>query len=151
MRFRAAVFAVTLLSCLQLAVFSAPASGEGYGHEGVKVPPDRLPPPGLCRVWFPERPPDRQPPAAPCDALRGNTPYGAVLLDGGPGAGGYYETGAGYGGEPLYDPIPARRPQAAPAKPYCREFQRKVAVGERPERAYGVACLQPDGSWKVVR
>ena len=150
MRSRAAVFAVTLLSCLQLAVF-APASAEGYGYEGVNVPPDRLPPPGLCRVWFPERPPDRQPPSAPCDVLRGNLPYGAILLDGGPGGGGYYETRAAVREAPLYAPLPAPRPQAVPDQPYCREFQRKVSAGERPERAYGVACLQPDGSWKVVR
>lgn len=150
MRFRAAVFAATLCSLL-VSLFSAPAAGEGYGHEGVKVPPDRQPPPGLCRVWFPERPPDRQPPSGPCDVLRSNLPTGAVLLDGGPGPGGVYATGADYGAEPLYAPTPAPKPQAAPGKPYCREFQRKLAVGERPERAYGVACLQPDGSWKVVR
>lgn len=30
------------------------------------VPPDRLPPPGTCRVWFDGVPPDRQPPPGPC-------------------------------------------------------------------------------------
>ena len=150
MRFRAAAFAATLSSVL-LTLPAAPAAGEGYDQAGVNVPPDRLPPPGLCRVWFPERPPDRQPPSASCDALQRNLPYGALLLDGGPGPGGAYATEADYGAAPLYDPIPVPRPQAFPAKPYCREFQRKVAIGERPERAYGVACQQPDGSWKVVR
>ncbi len=30
------------------------------------VPPDRLPPPGTCRVWIDGEPPDRQPAPAPC-------------------------------------------------------------------------------------
>jgi surface antigen len=33
---------------------------------------------------------------------------------------------------------------------YCREFQQTVSIGGREERAYGTACRQPDGSWKVV-
>ena len=30
---------------------------------------------------------------------------------------------------------------------YCREYQTDVEIGGRLERAYGTACLQPDGSW----
>ena len=33
------------------------------------VPPDRLPPPGSCRVWFEGVPPDRQPPPGPCEHM----------------------------------------------------------------------------------
>jgi surface antigen len=33
---------------------------------------------------------------------------------------------------------------------YCREFQQTVTVGGRQESAYGTACRQPDGTWKVV-
>lgn len=33
---------------------------------------------------------------------------------------------------------------------YCREFQQTVTVGGREESAYGTACRQPDGTWKVV-
>lgn len=32
---------------------------------------------------------------------------------------------------------------------YCREFQQTVVIGGREEDAYGVACRQPDGSWKI--
>ena len=32
---------------------------------------------------------------------------------------------------------------------YCREFQQTVTIGGRTERAYGNACRQPDGSWRV--
>jgi surface antigen len=33
---------------------------------------------------------------------------------------------------------------------YCREYQQTVTVGGETETAYGTACRQPDGSWKVV-
>lgn len=33
---------------------------------------------------------------------------------------------------------------------YCREFQQEVTVGGRSERAYGTACRQADGAWKIV-
>jgi surface antigen len=33
---------------------------------------------------------------------------------------------------------------------YCREYQTTVTVGGNTENAYGTACQQPDGSWKVV-
>jgi len=32
---------------------------------------------------------------------------------------------------------------------YCREFQSDVIVGGKSEKAYGTACRQPDGSWKI--
>ncbi|MBW7849424.1 MAG: glycine zipper 2TM domain-containing protein [Rhodospirillales bacterium] len=34
---------------------------------------------------------------------------------------------------------------------YCREYQTTVTVGGKTENAYGTACRQPDGSWKVVK
>jgi surface antigen len=33
---------------------------------------------------------------------------------------------------------------------YCREYQQSVRVGGQTQRAYGTACRQPDGSWRVV-
>lgn len=48
-------------------------------------------------------------------------------------------------------PQPAKRKAKAaeaPA-PYCREYQQKVTVGGKVQQAYGSACRQPDGSWKV--
>ncbi|MDX1576542.1 MAG: RT0821/Lpp0805 family surface protein [Kiloniellales bacterium] len=34
---------------------------------------------------------------------------------------------------------------------YCREYVTEVLIGGRRQQAYGTACRQPDGSWKVVR
>ena len=33
---------------------------------------------------------------------------------------------------------------------YCREYQTTVRIGGRVRHAYGTACRQPDGQWKVV-
>jgi surface antigen len=33
---------------------------------------------------------------------------------------------------------------------YCRESPPTVNVGGKTQQAYGTACRQPDGSWKVV-
>ncbi len=32
---------------------------------------------------------------------------------------------------------------------YCREFQNEVTIGGRIEQAHGVACRQPDGTWRI--
>ncbi|MEX2455277.1 MAG: RT0821/Lpp0805 family surface protein [Rhodospirillaceae bacterium] len=34
---------------------------------------------------------------------------------------------------------------------YCREYQQTVSVGGKTEQAYGTACRQPDGSWKIIK
>ncbi len=33
---------------------------------------------------------------------------------------------------------------------YCREFQQTITVNGRTESAYGTACREPDGTWKIV-
>ena len=33
----------------------------------------------------------------------------------------------------------------------CREYQQTVTIGGRTETAYGRACRQPDGNWKIVQ
>jgi surface antigen len=34
---------------------------------------------------------------------------------------------------------------------YCREYQQTVSIGGQEQQAYGTACRQPDGSWKIVK
>lgn len=43
------------------------------------------------------------------------------------------------------------RTYQAPSGQYCREFQQTVMVGGESQQAYGTACRQPDGSWKIVQ
>ena len=37
-----------------------------------------------------------------------------------------------------------------PTGEFCREFQQEITVGGKTEQAYGKACRQPDGSWKIM-
>jgi len=34
---------------------------------------------------------------------------------------------------------------------YCREFQETVTVGNQTQQAYGTACRQTDGTWRIVQ
>ena len=45
---------------------------------------------------------------------------------------------------------PVREGTNANSGAYCREYQTTATVGGRDQEAYGTACQQPDGSWKVV-
>lgn len=38
------------------------------------------------------------------------------------------------------------RPNGQP----CREFQQTVTIGGQEQRAYGIACRQRDGAWRIV-
>ena len=49
-----------------------------------------------------------------------------------------------------YQVTPAETYQRADGR-YCREYVTEVLIGGRREQAYGTACRQPDGSWKVIR
>jgi surface antigen len=33
---------------------------------------------------------------------------------------------------------------------YCREFTQTVTIGGRTQEAFGKACRQPDGAWRIV-
>ena len=33
---------------------------------------------------------------------------------------------------------------------YCREYQQIITVGGKTQQAYGQACRQPDGQWKII-
>lgn len=50
---------------------------------------------------------------------------------------------------PVYAPPPAAAPAAA-AQPYCREYTGSVTVNGQQISSYGTACLQQDGTWKIV-
>ncbi|MBX6392062.1 MAG: hypothetical protein IRY96_01205 [Burkholderiales bacterium] len=48
----------------------------------VNVPPGHMPPPGQCRIWYPDRPPGQQPPSGDCRELGRRVPEDAVLIRG---------------------------------------------------------------------
>jgi len=64
-----------------------------------------------------------------------------------------------YPAQPAYAPPPAyAAPAPAPAPANlgystanCREYSGTITIDGRQERSYGTACLQPDGTWRIVR
>jgi hypothetical protein len=74
---QAILLAAMLAGC---AVYAEPAPV--YRSQPVHIPPGHYPPPGACRVWYPDRPPGHQPPPGPCHVLRHQVPPGAVLVQG---------------------------------------------------------------------
>jgi hypothetical protein len=51
--------------------------------------------------------------------------------------------------QPVVMPTPVNI-QAPITNGYCREFQSTIKIGNRAQPAYGTACQQPDGTWKVI-
>ncbi len=66
-------------------------------------------------------------------------------------AGRSYDTAGWYnpdtGNRGSYTPQPAYR---ADNGQYCREYAEIVIIDGAEQRAYGTACRQPDGSWKIM-
>ncbi|VVP14909.1 hypothetical protein PS880_03510 [Pseudomonas fluorescens] len=51
-------------------------------NDEVEIPRGHWPPPGKCRIWFPDRPPGHQPAPVKCKKLRDRVPLGAYLVRG---------------------------------------------------------------------
>ncbi|MFQ5953677.1 MAG: hypothetical protein ACE5JZ_01265 [Kiloniellales bacterium] len=64
---------------------------------------------------------------------------------------GYQQPGyaSTYGAAPAYTPPAPAQPPAYSAN-YCRDFSQKIIIDGVEQNAYGKACLQPDGSWRIV-
>ena len=62
----------------------------------------------------------------------------------------------GYAAPPAYTAPPAYAPQSVPAQApaysanYCRDFNQTIIIDGVEKNAYGKACLQQDGSWRIV-
>jgi surface antigen len=75
--------------------------------------------------------------AAQAEAAAHNAPVGETITWNNPDSGNYGS----------YTPVRDGTDQNGQ---YCREYQTTVTVGGEYQQAYGTACRQPDGSWKVV-
>jgi hypothetical protein len=75
-----ASLAGALIALAGCVVYQEPAPV--YESQPVHIPPGHLPPPGQCRIWYPDRPPGHQPPPGSCRKLRHQVPPGAVLVQG---------------------------------------------------------------------
>ncbi|HZS85111.1 MAG TPA: hypothetical protein VFA50_19710 [Stellaceae bacterium] len=61
----------------------------------------------------------------------------------------YYVPAPGYPPPVAYGPPAVYGPPAAAGQ--CREYTTTSIVGGQPQQLYGTACLQPDGTWRIVR
>lgn len=59
--------------------------GEGGYAYPTQIPKGHFPPPGSCRIWYPDRPAGQQPPPDHCDTLASQVPPGAWLVSRVPG------------------------------------------------------------------
>jgi hypothetical protein len=50
------------------------------GYTRLQIPKGHYPPPGECRIWYPDRPAGHQPPPGNCRSLRVQVPPGAWLI-----------------------------------------------------------------------
>ena len=64
-----------------------------------------------------------------------------------------------YAYAPVYAPPPAPAYYAPPQQSYapapsaasqCREYNSTTVIGGVPQQMVGTACLQPDGSWRII-
>ena len=42
-------------------------------------------------------------------------------------------------------------PASAAVSQTCRPYQSTIQVNGQPQQSYGTACLQPDGTWRIVQ
>ena len=61
----------------------------------------------------------------------------------------YYPPPAYYTPPPAAYALPVAQNQAP--EQTCREYQSTTTIDGRPQNTYGTACLQPDGTWQIVR
>jgi surface antigen len=45
---------------------------------------------------------------------------------------------------------PTVAPVGSTGRPECREFQQTITINGKTEKAYGTACRQADGTWRIV-
>lgn len=62
---------------------------------------------------------------------------------------------APYAYAPAYAPVYVQPQQTAAPAPaaassQCREYNTTTVIGGTPQQAVGTACLQPDGTWRIV-
>ncbi len=62
----------------------------------------------------------------------------------------YYPPPPVYYGPPAVTYVPAPQQPSPQASGECREYTSTSTIDGVPQKTYGTACRQPDGSWRIV-
>jgi surface antigen len=46
---------------------------------------------------------------------------------------------------------PVREGKITSTGEYCREYETTISVAGKSEKAFGTACRQPDGTWRILK
>ena len=63
----------------------------------------------------------------------------------------YYPPPAYYAPPPVAYAPPSAPPVGQSQGQTCREYQSTTTIDGKAQPTYGTACLQPDGTWQIVR
>ena len=61
-------------------IVNADGSSDRYALSSLNIPFGQLPPPGECKIWYPELPAGHQPPPQDCQSAIMNRPRGALIV-----------------------------------------------------------------------
>lgn len=65
----------------QRAIVAGVVRGFGHRYLDLDIPVGQRPPPGECKLWYPDRPAGQQPPPKPCEELIATAPVDTVVID----------------------------------------------------------------------
>lgn len=138
MRALAKVWAVGVLS---IGAGSAVADPD---RDSRAVPPGHLPPPGECRVWYPDRPPGQQPPPTDCRSARREARHtgGEVIY-------GDREDRYDRGGDDRYDHRASRNERCEDSED-C-EYRERYARSRLPDMAWALADARDEHALELRR
>lgn len=76
------IFIILLLlsGCAPIIIFAPSYPQQQQKQYSINIPKGHFPPPGHCRVWYPDREPGQQPPPQRCPITMNSVPLGTYVV-----------------------------------------------------------------------